>query len=103
VVNFQIGHGATKLASPTVAMEDLLAKSLVPKQTTEGIDANTHRAVRLLRTFTSQVDALNRNRGKISQQMVVENVNVNDGGQAIVGPVEHHERVSPVNGKRKRK
>ena len=59
-------------------------------QTPEGVDSNVHRAVRLLRTFTSQMEALNRNRGKVSQQMVVGNVNVNEGGQAIVGSVEHH-------------
>ena len=35
------------------------------------------------------MEALNRNRGKISQQMVVGNVNVSEGGQAIVGSVEH--------------
>ena len=55
-------------------------------QTPEEMDANINRATKLLRTFTSQMEALNRNRGKISQPMVVGNVNVNDGGQAIVGP-----------------
>jgi hypothetical protein len=35
------------------------------------------------------MEALNRNRGKISPQTVVGNVNVNKGGQAIVGTVEH--------------
>ena len=72
-----------------LAMECLKLAS-IKQQTQEGIDVNVHRAVRLLRTFTSQVEALNRNQGRISQQMVVGNVNVNDGGQAIVGSVEHH-------------
>ena len=68
---------------------ECLSRALLKEQTPEGIDANVHRAVRLLRTFTSQMEALNRNRGKISQQMVVGNVNVSEGGQAIVGSVEH--------------
>jgi hypothetical protein len=66
-----------------------LRRASIKEQTQERIDANVHRAVRLLRTFTSQMEALNRNRGKISQQMVVGNVNVNEGGQAIVGAVRH--------------
>jgi len=72
-----------------LAME-CLRRALLKEQTREAIDANVHRAVRLLRTFTSQMEALNRNRGKVGQQMVVGNVNINDGGQAIVGSVEHH-------------
>ncbi len=38
------------------------------------------------------MEALNRHRGKIGQPMVVGNVNVNDGGQAIVGAVSHDGR-----------
>jgi hypothetical protein len=53
-----------------------------------------NRANKLLRTFTAQMEALNRHRRPVGQQMVVGNVNVNDGGQAIVGPVNH-----PVPGK----
>ena len=34
------------------------------------------------------MDALNRYRGKIGHPVVVGNVNVNDGGQAIVGSVQ---------------
>jgi hypothetical protein len=61
-------------------------------QTTYGMDANINRAMKLLRTFTTQMEALNRHRGKVGQQMVVGNVNVNEGGQAIVGPVSHDGR-----------
>jgi hypothetical protein len=61
-------------------------------QTTFGMDANINRAMKLLRTFTTQMEALNRHRGKVGQQMVVGNANVNEGGQAIVGPVSHDGR-----------
>jgi hypothetical protein len=41
-----------------------------------------------MRTFTGQVEALNRGRGKgIIQRVVVERVNVEPGGQAVVGAV----------------
>jgi hypothetical protein len=48
-------------------------------------DSNGNLAVKLLRTFTSQVEALQRYRGKGQQKVTVEHVHVNAGGQAIVG------------------
>ena len=42
---------------------------------------------KLARTFTTQMEALNRYRGKGQQKMTVEHVHVNDGGQAIIGDV----------------
>ena len=50
-------------------------------------DSNGNLAVKLLRTFTAQVEALQRYRGKGQQKVTVEHVNVNAGGQAIVGTV----------------
>jgi hypothetical protein len=44
---------------------------------------------RLARTFTAQVEALKRYRSKGEQRVYVERVNVNEGGQAIVGNVSH--------------
>ena len=44
-------------------------------------------AVKLLRTYTMQMDALQRYRGKGQQKMTVEHVHVHAGGQAIVGAV----------------
>jgi hypothetical protein len=43
---------------------------------------------KLARTFASQVEALNRYRGKGQQKVTVEHVHVHEGGQAIVGNVE---------------
>ena len=67
------------------------------------VDANVNRANKLLRTFTMQMEALNRHRGKVSPQTVVGNVNVNEGGQAIVGAVNHpgSRKVSSANDERK--
>lgn len=43
---------------------------------------------KLARTFTAQMEALNRHRGKGQQKMIVEHVHVYEGGQAIVGNVQ---------------
>jgi hypothetical protein len=42
---------------------------------------------KLARTFATQMEALNRYRGKGQQKMTVEHVHVHEGGQAIVGNV----------------
>ncbi len=44
-------------------------------------------ANKLSRTFTMQMEALNRYRGKGGQKMTVEHVHINSGGQAIIGNV----------------
>ena len=44
---------------------------------------------KLARTFASQIEALNRHRGKGQQKVTVEHVHVHEGGQAIVGHLEH--------------
>src|SRR5262245_37346560 len=43
---------------------------------------------KLARTFASQMEALNRHRGKGQQKVTVEHVHVHAGGQAVVGSVE---------------
>ncbi len=48
---------------------------------------NVDWATKMLRTYTAQLEALNRYRGKGQQKVTVEHVTVNDGGQAIVGNV----------------
>ena len=41
------------------------------------------------RTFTGQMDTLHRCRSGPEQKVTVNNVSVNEGGQAIVGSVTH--------------
>lgn len=47
-------------------------------------------AVKMQRTFTGQIEALARMRGKGQQTVRVEHVTVEAGAQAIVGDVHHH-------------
>jgi hypothetical protein len=49
--------------------------------------AITSAASRLLRAYTIQVETLRRLRSGGSQLMRVEHVHVNEGGQAVIGPV----------------
>ena len=42
---------------------------------------------RLARTFATQMEALNKHRRKGTQKVVVQHVNVENGGQAVVGDI----------------
>jgi hypothetical protein len=65
----------------------LISMRLVsPRTARDGCSAG-NLAIKLLRTFTMQVEALHRYRGKGQQKVTVEHVHVNAGGQAIVGTV----------------
>jgi hypothetical protein len=75
------------IGTHSLAME-FMRRATLPDQTVEGVNFNTDRATKMMRTFTSQLESLNRHRGKGHQQKVtVEHVTVNSGGQAIVGQV----------------
>lgn len=49
---------------------------------------------KLARTFAAQVEALRKHRTGGKQTVVVQHMNVSDGGQAIVGNVQHGGRTS---------
>jgi len=57
----------------------------IPQQ--EGI---SRALTRLARTFTAQMEALNRHRGNGERPITVQNLSVQDGGSAIVGNVAQH-------------
>jgi hypothetical protein len=67
---------------------EFMKRAMLENQTFEGTNMATAKAVKLLRTFAMQLDALNRYRGKGQQKVTVKHVHVNEGGQAIVGNVE---------------
>jgi hypothetical protein len=73
------------VATHTAAME-FLRQSLQTEYRHHLQDAG-NLAVKLLRTYSSQLEALQRYRGKGQQKVTVEHVHVNQGGQAIVGNV----------------
>ena len=63
-------------------------RAALAEQTFAGRELELRYGDRLVRSFAALTDALNRYRGKGSQQVVrVEHVTVQAGGQAIVGAV----------------
>ncbi len=63
---------------------------MIREQTFVGRDTNLRHAAKLLSIFAKQLETLNRNRGKGQQKVSVEYVNVEPGGQAMVGHIESH-------------
>ena len=61
---------------------------MIQKQSFKGRDNNLRHAAKLLSIFAKQLETLNRNRGKGQQKMTIEHVNVEPGGQAMVGQFE---------------
>lgn len=76
---------AQMLATHKMAME-MLTRAQANNHS-EVIDRFVNGATKLLRTFAVQTSALNTLRGKGTPNIQVENVNVSEGGQAIVGSV----------------
>jgi hypothetical protein len=65
-----------------------LRRSQQSSATLDGRALNLNQANKCARTFTSLLEALNRHRGKCTtQRVIVENVTVEAGGQALVGAV----------------
>jgi hypothetical protein len=74
------------VAVHTLAME-MSSRALHPDQHPDMVTMNVNRATKLMRTYTAQIEALNKYRAKGQQKITVQHVNVETGGQAIVGDV----------------
>jgi hypothetical protein len=81
---------------------EFLQKALKPGQPDEVVTANVNRATKLMRTFTAQVEALTRYRNHDTQNLVVEQVHVHGGGQAIVGSIGPRESTKASEEKNER-
>jgi hypothetical protein len=78
---------ASQMAVVHMMAMEMSTRAMIQGQTVDGVDRNINRVTKLMRTFTSQVEALNKYRTKGQQKITVQHVNVEDGGQAIVGDV----------------
>jgi hypothetical protein len=79
---------AQLIAAHNAAME-CYRRAMIGEQTFEGRRENLAQANKLSRTYATLLEALNRHRGKGQQKVTVEHVHVHEGGQAIVGTVQH--------------
>jgi hypothetical protein len=77
---------AQLLATHSAAMESF-RRAMLEQQSFEGRRENLNQANRLVRSYATLMEALNRYRGKGHQRVTVEHVHVHEGGQAIVGAV----------------
>lgn len=64
-------------------------RRLKTADTIERLDIHERTANKLMRTFTSQMEALRKHRNGGNQNVIVKHVHVHEGGQAIVGNVSH--------------
>ncbi len=77
--------GTHKLILQTMRVSNGMTSGLISPEMMNGFVGSL---TKLSRTFTAQMEALNKHRGKGQQKMTVEHVHVNSGGQAIIGQVE---------------
>jgi len=76
---------AQMIATHSLSME-MGKRAVLDGQTPEGVHENINRMTKLQRTFVSQMEALQKKRNK-GQVIQVQHVNVEAGGQAVVGNV----------------
>jgi hypothetical protein len=62
-------------------------RALLKEQPDEFVEKHINRATKLCRSHASLVEAFNKYRTKGQQKITVQHVNVNDGGQAVIGDI----------------
>jgi len=82
------------LAAQMVATHEMvmiMARRSVASETVDVIESAVNLTAKLNRSFTAQMDALQRYRTKGQQKIIVEHqqVTVESGGQAVIGDVHH--------------
>lgn len=83
------GMLAAQMVAAHAASMECFRRAMISEQSHEGRQSNLNHAGKLSRTYVQLLEALNRHRGKGTQQKVtVEHVHVHAGGQAVVGTVE---------------
>lgn len=83
------GALAVQMAGCHALTMEMLSRAKTTERA-DHIELYGNMAVKLQRTFTAQIEALARMRGKGQQTVRVEHVTVQPGAQAIVGDVHHH-------------
>ncbi|MDA9226431.1 hypothetical protein N9P29_00865 [bacterium] len=78
----------TQMIGTHEAATECLRRAMIEGQGFESRDVNLKHAEKLMAVYAKQIEALNKHRGKGQQKITVKHVNVESGGQAIVGNVE---------------
>lgn len=93
------GMLAVQMVATHTAAMDWLRRATHPKQTFAGQDMSLRHAEKLLALFARQLEVLDKRRGKGKQQVTVKYVNVESGGQAVVGNVRSDVRPAKIQGR----
>lgn len=88
------GMLATQMVATHNAAMECLRRAMIEGQTFEGRDQALKHAAKLLSIYSRQIEVLNKHRGKGQQKITVKYVNVQAGGQAVVGNIETGKRLS---------
>ena len=59
----------------------------INKSNALAVEKLQNQAIKLMRVYNQQLEALDKHRNKGKQKMTVEHINIHRGGQAIVGEV----------------
>ena len=79
---------AVQMVGVHSAIVDFLSRATAMEQTGEVIDRNVARATKLMRLFNEQCELMQKLKGQHGQQkIVVERVEVHQGGKAMVGAI----------------
>jgi hypothetical protein len=81
----------SQMVAVNTAVGRVMASAMDREQNLEFRERNINLAGKLQRTFMQQADTLQKLRGKGQQKVTVEHVHVHQGGQAVVGNIEHSE------------
>ena len=87
----------TQMIGTHEAATECLRRAMIQGQGIEARDVNLKHAEKLMAVYTKQIEALNKHRGKGQQKITVKHVNVESGGQAIVGNVDARKPASVSN------
>jgi len=82
------GMLATQMVAIHNMSMEMMRRTMKEGQAVEVVSGGVNRVIKLTRTFTAQMEALQRYRKKGEQKIKVQHVHVNEGGQAIVGDVK---------------
>jgi hypothetical protein len=82
------GMLATQMVATHSTAMECLRRAMLEGQPSAGRDLNLKHAAKFLAIYTRQLEVLDKRRGKGQQKMTIEHINVEPGGQAIVGHVE---------------
>lgn len=64
-------------------------RAMKAEQSAESLERNINQATKMMKAFTAQAEALQKLRNKGQQKITVQHVQVNQGGQAVIGDVHH--------------